>query len=296
MEKIIEITNNLLTNPDKVSQWKANQYKKILDIVFEQIDDSYFNKDFNGFADSLKNKINNYKERSREFNSRINENESLINEKEKVENEHNNLVIKIEELEKLKSQRKFIEHNDLGTIIKDISENSAVISETKDKYNEILYNLNTLLEDEESSQNKQLKQSVLTAINNLKILEEHQKGLLDKLEITTLDTNLTYFKNEVEVLTKDYNTRVEKINGVKEDLDEIKEKHSGIMEVFNLHHLENNNVFGELQRREGVLKHVQSIRDEIKEKLNTYDTEIKTLVDKRDELPIYELKEMKNYD
>ena len=211
-------------------------------------------------------------------------------------NQHNNLVIKIDELKKLKSQSSFIVQNDLETIIKDISENSAVISETKDKYNEILYNLNTLLEEEQSSQNQQLNQNVLTAIDNLKLLEEHQKGLLDKLEITTLDTNLTYFKNEVEVLTKDYNTRVEKINGVKEDLDEIKEKHSEIMEVFNLHHLENNNVFGELQRREGVLKHVQSIRDEIKEKLDKYDTEIKTLVDKRDELPMYELKEMKNYD
>lgn len=296
MEEINNITNRLLANPDKKPIWKAIQYKNILDLVFEQIDDSNFNEAFNNFADSLKNKINNYRENSKEFRARIDENESLINEKEKVENEYNNLIIKIEELEKLKSQRSFIKQNDLKTIIKDISENSAVISETKDKYNEILYNLNTLLEKEQTSQNLQLNQNVLTAIDNLKLLEEHQKGLLDKLGITTLDTNLTYFKNEVEVLTKDYNTRVEKINGVKADLDEIKEKHSEVMEVFNLHHLENNNIFGELQRREGVLNHVQSIRDEIKEKLDTYDTEIKTLVDKRDELPMYELKEMKNYD
>lgn len=296
MEEIIKITNNLLTNTDKKYQWQAIQYKKILEIVFEQIDDENFNMAFNNFTESLKNKIKNYKKSLKYFNDRLNENESLINEKEKVENEYNNLIIKIEELEKLITQRSFIEKNDLETIIKDVSENSVVISETKEKYNEILFNLNTLLEDEESSQNKQLNQNVLAAINNLKLLEEHQKGLLAKLEITTLDTNLTYFKNEIEVLTKDYNTRVKKINEVKKDLDEIKEKYSEIMETFNLHHLENNNVFGELQRREGVLNHVQSIRDEIKDKLDTYDTEIKTLVDKRDELPMYELKEMKNYD
>lgn len=67
------------------------------------------------------------------------------------------------------------------------------------------------------------------------------------------------------------------------------------MEVYKAHSLENNEVFGNLEKREGVLAYVRELQSEIDQKLKTYDEEIKKIIDKREELPLYELEEFKKH-
>jgi DNA repair exonuclease SbcCD ATPase subunit len=102
---------------------------------------------------------------------------------------------------------------------------------------------------------------------------------------------------ELETKRAYYNSHVKKLKTIKADLEEIASelRMDEIIQVFKNHQFENEQIFGALQNREGVLEYVKRINAEISQKLNEYDSSIKTLIEKRDKLPLYDLAENKKY-
>lgn len=131
-------------------------------------------------------------------------------------------------------------------------------------------------------------------------LSENSKLLQEKEAIEKKYNDLIETEKQVKELENklsEYNSRVTKLNEIRTDLEEIvsKLKFDEIIQVFKTHQIENEQIFGALQNREGVLVYVKKINAEISQKLNEYDSAIKSLIEKRDKLPMYDLAENKKY-
>lgn len=128
---------------------------------------------------------------------------------------------------------------------------------------------------------------------NSKLLQE--KEAIEKKYNDLIETEKQI--KELESKLNEYNSRVTKIKEIRDDLEEIasKLKFDEIIQVFKTHHIENEHIFGALQNREGVLEYVKKINSEISQKLSEYDSTIKSLIEKRDKLPMYDLTENKKY-
>lgn len=133
-----------------------------------------------------------------------------------------------------------------------------------------------------------------------KYLSENSKLLQEKEAIENKYNDLIETEKQVKELESklnEYNSRVTKIKEIRADLEEIvsKLKFDEIIQVFKTHQFENEHIFGALQNREGVLEYVKKINAEISQKLNEYDSAIKSLIEKRDKLLMYDLAENKKY-
>jgi uncharacterized protein YoxC len=127
-------------------------------------------------------------------------------------------------------------------------------------------------------------------------LEEKYAELLPILQtIEELKEKQNVIAIGYEALVADYNAHIDKINQTKADLDIIKDKYDDVISVFKAHNLENETIYGALRNREGVLHYVELLSKDISEKLKQYDTYIKEIVEKRDQLPIYQLPETIRY-
>lgn len=128
---------------------------------------------------------------------------------------------------------------------------------------------------------------------NSKLLQE--KEAIEKKYNELIETEKQI--KELESKRNEYNSRVTKLNEIRADLEEIvsKLKFDEIIQVFKTHQIENEQIFGALQNREGVLEYVKKINAEISQKLSEYDSAIKSLIEKRDKLPMYDLAENKKY-
>lgn len=128
---------------------------------------------------------------------------------------------------------------------------------------------------------------------NSKLLQE--KEAIEKKYNDLIQTEIQV--KELESKLNEYNSRVTKLKEIRADLEEIvsKLKYDEIIKVFKTHQFENEQIFGALQNREGVLEYVKKINAEISQKLNEYDSAINSLIEKRDKLPMYDLAENKKY-
>lgn len=128
---------------------------------------------------------------------------------------------------------------------------------------------------------------------NSKLLQE--KETIEKKYSELIETGKKI--KELESKRNEYNSRVTKLNEIRADLEEIvsKLKFDEIIQVFKTHQIENEQIFGALQNREGVLEYVKKINAEISQKLSEYDSAITSLIVKRDKLPMYDLAENKKY-
>ncbi|MBC8755984.1 hypothetical protein H2O64_15000 [Kordia sp. YSTF-M3] len=276
-------------------QKKAIQLQKGIRLLFDCFENKEIKDEFNSFSEKLIQEITSLKQRTEEVHNCIKRNENLLEEKESTESKFVVLEEKYEELNILKKKQAFLNQHNLQSINSECINISKDIHKTKEQYINTLEELNKFLLDEKEEQSECLKENINKTIKNIELLASQQNDQLEELSSIFLNTKYDQFKNEVETLTADYNQRVEKINSIKLDLNEIKEKHAEIMQVFNLHHLENNAIYGVLSSREGVLEYVKKIRDDIEHKLNAYDKEIKSIMENREQLPLFELAEIKTY-
>jgi len=136
-----------------------------------------------------------------------------------------------------------------------------------------------------------LRENIDTATANLHSI---QNGLTETLKLLShkpLKDCFEGFTKGYGDLVTDYNKYVIKISEVKSDLEKISKEHDMVLGTFAAHRLENEKIYGVLGSREGVLTHVELLNKEIRERLEKYDQEIRAIIEKRDQLPIYQLKE-----
>lgn len=290
-----EIKN--IVESGKDIQKQAIDLQKIGKLVCDALNNTAFKNAYEEFTEGLKEKIETFKNSTAQIENEIKENETLIKQNEKLEKDYAELKEKQKQLVELKEKNRILNlpENEPSNINDDITRFTGKNEDLITKHIATLQRLTEVLAEANTDLEKLLFSKIEVAEKNLATIQINQNTALTKLDSTPIESKFSEFTIEVNRLITDYNFRVEKIRTVKSDFEQINLKHKDVMEIFKAHHLENENIFGALKNREGVLMHVQNISNEISDRLVQYDQEIKTLIEKRDLLPIYQLEEIKKY-
>jgi len=283
---MIEEEINKILSVDKAHQWKAIQLQNLGKQIYDQFNTEDFKSKFEKLAPHIKAENEKRQLQVSEIEKTIKENEALLKQKEEIEGKYNQLKAELDKLEGLKRKNEALKN--LSKVQAEVStatnEKEALVKkhiETLVALNQVLANVNIDLE-------KQLAFKTKDAVTNL-------TAILVSLDTTQFKAKFPVLAKNVDDLVSDHNYHVKKITTVIADLEVISKEYDKVITDFKTHHLENESIFGALKNREGVLQHVQNISNEISERLKQYDSEIKSLIDKRDQLPIYQLAETRIY-
>lgn len=283
---MIEEEIKRILSADKAHQWKAIQLQDLGKQIYDQFNTEDFKSKFEKLAPHIKVENEKRQQQVSEIEKTIKENEEVLKQKEEIERKYLQLKTELDKLEELKRKNEALKN--LSKVQSEVS----IATNEKDtlikKHIETLVALNQVLANANIDLEKQLVSKAKEVVNNL-------TAILVSLDTTEFKAKFPVLAKNVDDLITDHNYHVEKIKTVKAHLEEISIKHDTVISVFNTHHLENETIFGALKNREGVLQHVQYISNEISDRLKQYDSEIKTLIDKRDQLPIYQLAEARKY-
>jgi hypothetical protein len=283
-------------NPDM----KALRFKKILEYLTE-LDNNYSIAQNVAESNSLlSNSIEITKSVNNEMSAKISEMEHLISENQSILDEQIKLNIRFETLQatqktidELKIKKSEIEkpENAIDDLNDEILRINAKISDKLNDYTIQLKALNDILVESSSSLEQEASEIINQCISNIEAISNKQYSIIEKLSNEPVKTIYETFDERIANLTSDYNVYVEKIESIKNDLEVIENKHSSIVESFKQHELENERVFGNLRKIEemdGVNVYVETLTRDIKDKLTDFDNNIKKLIDKKKELPLYE--------
>lgn len=239
-------------------------------------------------------------------NDLVNRHSQLLSRKTELTKQYDTVIEQKAEIDELMAKKEFLEQpeNQPNHIKRELSLYSGSMMDLYQKHLECLESINKTLLESNGGIEKQLSEIIGNVKANLKALQNNQDALLKELDTTEVNSHLIEFTTELEIRKQEYNNKVQEIKGkalkIKEVVNELKdisENYDHIITSFRIHGLENETVFGALMEREGngVLKYVQKLQEEIAKKLDEYDSEIRQLIEKRDQLPIYELPEFVKY-
>lgn len=279
-----EIKNILKSDKPKPTQ--ALELMQIAKLINEEFNSNAFQNAYNGFVTKLKEDINRVKHENEKLANEISANSEIQKQSVEINNQHELLNSEIEKLAELRRKKEAL--TKLSEVQSEVAKSNAEKDNLIKKQIEMLTALNQVLANANASLEIQLASQSKTAEKNL-------NAVLLKLDTTQLENKFSEMAKSYIKLIEDYNDKVRKITEVKSDLEAIEKEHDEVVATFKEHHLENENIFGALKNREGALTYVQRISDEIKTRLKEYDTQIKTIIEKRDKLPVYQLEETRKY-
>jgi len=294
-----EIIKSWFDNQDNL-EVKAMRFKKILEYLTE-IDETNSisnsiaqnNKILYESIDKVKNSNQEISLKIEEMEALISENQSILNLQTELNSQFDNLLNTKKIIEDLKNKKKEIEKpenaiDDLNDEIIRINEN---INAKLNDYIIQLNALNSILENSKSELEQKTNQIINQAVANIEAITNKQYSIIEKLSNEPIKTIYDTFDERIANLTSEYNVYVEKIESIKNDLESVEKNHSTIVESFMFHELENERVYGNLRKigeMDGVNVYFETLSREIKEKLTNFDNNIKKLIDKKRELPLYE--------
>jgi hypothetical protein len=223
----------------------------------------------------------------------ISENQSILDAQIELNSKFETLQTIQKTIEGLKIKKSEIEkpENAIDDLNNEISRIDAKIIDKLNDYITQLKALNEILVESSSTLEQEASNIINQSISNIEAISNKQFSMIDKLSNEPVKTIYQTFDERIANLTSEYNLYVEKIESIKNDLDLIENKHSNIVESFKLHELENERVFGNLRKigeMDGVNVYVETLIREIKDKLTDFDNNIKKLIYKKKELPLFE--------
>jgi len=133
-----------------------------------------------------------------------------------------------------------------------------------------------------------MNDKISVAIANINAISEKQYSFIEKLSDEPVKTIYETFDEKISTLITEYNDYVQKIESTKSYLEEIQNKHIAIVESFKVHGLENERIFGNVKDKDGIITYVETLISDINKKLEEFDKHIKSLIEKRKELPLFE--------
>lgn len=278
-------------------QMQVLELQKLGRLVYDELNKPPFQEAYKQSTEGLQSKIDAIKQDYAKVETELKQNEALLSQKEKLEKDFQELQLKQKQLTELKEKNRILNlpENAPSKISSDISKFFGTKEDLIKKHIETLQKLNDVLANANTDLEKQLISKLNEAETNLNAIQEKQVDALSKLDTTPIQSMFLDFGNEVNRLVEEFNTYADKINTIKNDLEEISIKHDGVIETFKAHQLENKLIYGALEDKEGVKTHVNLLSREIEERLLKFDTEINEIVKRRNELPIYKLEETKKY-
>lgn len=264
----------------------ASTLSELNQFIHDQFSNSIFVIHYEDFSGKLKEKINLLEQKNEKLALEIAAIKTNLKQEEEIERKHNQLLIEREKLKALEEKQKAIE--ELTHIQSKVLDLTNLNKTAMQENIEGLKKLNGVLANAYSDLEKDLAANVLTTENNLSAIQKTQLNALEKFDKSQLEKFGEEFMKQVTALIKDYNEYAEKIN-----LYRINQE--GVIALFKENHTENVNIHEALKNRNEALGNLENLNREIKERLEKYDNEIKSLIVKRDQLPIYQLAETRKY-
>jgi DNA anti-recombination protein RmuC len=223
----------------------------------------------------------------------ITENKALLNRQAELNSKFETLQTTKKTIEDLKIKKSEVEkpENSIEDLNDEILKINGKINNKLNDYTIQLKALNDILVESSSSLEQEASEIINQSISNIDAISNKQYSIIEKLSNEPVKTIYETFDERIANLTSEYNVYVEKIESIKNDLELIENKHSSIVVSFKLHELENERVFGNLRKigeMDGVNVYVETLIREIKDKLSDFDNNIKKLIDKKKELPLFE--------
>ena len=275
------------------AQGIAAELAEISQSIADQFNSAAFRKEMQQFANVLTREIEEADLENQKINTDVTQNKSLLDQKEQINRKYSELEIRRSEVRTLEiklAELISIDEQAMEANILSLKETSAasikVHISALDKLNDLLGNTEELLENV-------LKENIGIAKANLVSIENNLTAILGLLSHKPLQEAFAGFAKGYDDLVVDYNKYVIKITEIKADLEKISKEHDTVQSEFAAHQMDNEKIYGVLSSREGVLTYVELLNKDIKDRLEKYDQEIRILVEKRDQLPIYELKDIK---
>lgn len=289
-----DVINNWFNTND---QLKAIRFKQLLDYLTE-MDNSYGIRGIiEGKNNQLLTTIKELSLRNDETRKKINELEllvqnhsDLLNEENALNDRNNNLIEIQNKIENLKSKKLEIEkpENEINDLNDRIKELNGAIERKLNDYIVILQSLSDELVKSSGEIEKETNDKISVAIANINAVSKKQYSLIEKLSNEPVKTIYETFDEKISTLITEYNDYVQKIESTKSYLEEIENKHITIVESFKIHGLENERIFGNVKDKDGINTYVETLICKINQKLEEFDIHIKSLIEKRKELPLFE--------
>ena len=280
----INVLTNDVTN-DNV-QGIVSSLNSIVGFILDKFKTPMLAEKFGQFPGKVTDKIKTFKENYQLVASAVELNIDLVTQKEAIENEYIQLALEKEKLKELIEKSEAIkELSQIQIKVEDLSKINML--EMKGQLN-ALNLINNVLAGANSDLEISFATSVSTLEKNLSAIQKNEASLLEKLNKSTIERFGNEFLDTVNGLESDYNTYAELIN-------RHKDKQSQIITLYKQHHSENENIYEALKRRIKELNALETLNQEIKERLQHYDDEIKTVIENRDKMAIYQLEEAAKY-
>jgi hypothetical protein len=264
----------------------ASSLNELNQFIHEQFANSALANQLGQLSGTTKGNIKTLEERNQKLAIEISTLKTLLKQEEETEKKHTQLLIEKEKLKALEEKQKAIEElSQIQSKILDLTKTNTTAMQANidnlKKLNEVLANANTDLE-------KTFAANALNAEKNLSAIQNSQLTALEIFDKSQLGKFGEEFMKQVTALIKDYNEYAEKVN-------QNRTNQEGVIALFKVNHSENVNIHEALKKRNEALGNLENLNREIKERLEKYDNEIKSLVEKRDQLPIYQLAETRKY-
>lgn len=282
-QKIKELTNGV--TEDNASSI-ASSLNGLNQFIHEQFSNSNLANQYGQLSGKTKENIKTLEERNQKLTQEIATLKALLKQEDEIERKHKQLLTEKANKESLEKKQTAIEEfSQIQTKVLDLARmNKEAMQANIDnlkKLNVVLANANTDLE-------KNFATNISIAEKNLSAIQKNQLSALEKFDKSQLEKFGEEFMTNVTTLIKDYNEYVDRVN-------QHRTNQEGVIALFKVNHSENVNIHEALKNRNEALGNLENLNKEIKERLEKYDNEIKSLVEKRDELPIYQLTETRKY-
>ncbi len=280
----INVLTNDVTN-DNV-QGIVSTLNGIVGFILEKFKTPMLAEKFGQFPRKVMEKINTFEESYQFVASEVKSNNDLRTRKEEIEMKYTQLSLEFEKLKELKQKSEAIK--ELSQIQMKVEHLAKINMQEMEEQNNALKVINDVLAGANSDIERSFSENVSKLERNLSVLQNHQTDMLERLSKSSSERFGKEFLDTVNSLESDYNTYAELINSHKD-------KQAQIIKLYKQHHTENENICEALKRRIKDLKNLDTLNQEIKERLQHYDDEIKIVIENRDKMPIYQLEEASKY-
>lgn len=286
---------------------KIQIYARSYDMIVEKLNTLYDKEIDPGsvsITQTLKDKltkkgttINNNKSKNEEFLCLIEKDKQYEQEEQTLLKEYEELKIRLEKIEDLKKKSDELkkQENQFDSLDNEVKNIHLKNDEIVGKLIQILDSVNELLSYNTTKIDEQLRTHIEQAKKNLTNLNAKSKEIIRSLNKDPLETRSKVLNDELGRLIADYNSYVEKIQSIDQELKTVEKKYSSIVEQYNKRYHTDTIIYGNLDERGNVEKYIYEHVKEIEKFFEQFEKMLNDLKEKRQQMKLSEIYE-KRYD
>ena len=227
----------------------------------------------------------------------LEQNKTLFEEENRIENQIIELEQKEAKIAELKQKKKELEkaENSFKDLDKTIAGLNLQNDELIGRLTENLNGINALLDMYSTQMDKQFKQIIRIAKENLAKINTQSKELLEGIDTNNVKIGADSLDKELDSIISGYNMYAVKVNGIIKELDEIKHKYSDVKNQYQERLEKDIEIYGAIEDPKAFRRNVEEIVGGIEQAISDFEAKIKTITEERSQFSMLDIYE-KQYD